>query len=165
MNKQKKVICLDRYRKRRAIDVSELVFRPSVYGILIEGGNILLSPNNEGKYDFPGGGMEVGETVEVALLREFREETGLQIRVGQVLACQSQFYKIDEPGVAWNVIAMFFACHRVGGELSDEYFDNREKSILKMAEWISLDDVGKITFANTHPNNLEIIEKARRLVI
>lgn len=37
------------------------------------------SKNNPGKWDFPGGKMDPGESFESALKREVREETGLEV--------------------------------------------------------------------------------------
>lgn len=62
----KKVICRDHEEKLYEVGVDKLKFRPSVYGILIEDGKVLLSRQWEG-YDFPGGGIELGETVEEVL--------------------------------------------------------------------------------------------------
>ena len=53
------------------------------YGLLMEVNKILLIKKKTGPYDglldLPGGSLEFGETPEVALKREFMEETGLDI--------------------------------------------------------------------------------------
>lgn len=59
--------------------------RPSVRGILIRDGKIAMVHSL--KYDyykFPGGGMEDGESLELALLREVAEESGLQVIPGSI---------------------------------------------------------------------------------
>lgn len=59
--------------------------RPSSRGIILREGRVLL--NHIGKYDcfeFPGGGIESGETPEEALIREIAEETGYVVKPGSV---------------------------------------------------------------------------------
>ena len=58
-------------------------------GILVEGGRVLLSGNRwySGKplvWTLPGGRAEDGEGVGEAVVREFLEETGLQVEVGEL---------------------------------------------------------------------------------
>ncbi len=58
------------------------VTRLGVYGVSIQDGNILLVQQKGGPYagklDFPGGGIEFGETPEQALRREFMEEVAME---------------------------------------------------------------------------------------
>lgn len=57
-----------------------IISRPSVRGLVIRGGRILMVHSL--KYDyykFPGGGIEAGETQREALCREVVEETGMVV--------------------------------------------------------------------------------------
>ena len=52
--------------------------RPSARAIVIENGRVAMVYSQKyGHYKFPGGGIEVGESREAALVREAREEAGL----------------------------------------------------------------------------------------
>ena len=53
---------------------------------------------------FPGGGIESGETPEQAAIREFREEIGLEIRLG------AQIWKNITP---WNVALTWFSAELI----------------------------------------------------
>ncbi len=59
--------------------------RPSVRGIIVQDGRLVMVHSL--KYDyykFPGGGIEQDETHEQALIREVREETGLNVLPGSI---------------------------------------------------------------------------------
>ncbi len=65
--------------------------RVRVGGVLVRGGAILLAahrgllPGNAVFWSPPGGGWAFGESLKAGLRREFREETGLAVRVGRQL--------------------------------------------------------------------------------
>ena len=65
--------------------------RVRIGGLLLRDGAFLLAAHrgllaNEAPFwSPPGGGWQFGESIQAALVREFREETGLEVRVGRFL--------------------------------------------------------------------------------
>lgn len=91
--------------------------RPRVCGICIENDKVLMLKHEPGfsmPYFWlpPGGGVEVGETIENALKREFLEETSLEIKVGRLLFT-NQFIHLPV-----HAIEFFFLVEVIGGTLS-----------------------------------------------
>lgn len=63
----------------------EYVFSYRVAGICMQKGKVLLQkPSNDTAFAFPGGHVAFGETNAQALLREFQEEIGVDISVGDL---------------------------------------------------------------------------------
>ncbi|MEU1546814.1 NUDIX domain-containing protein [Nocardia sp. NPDC005745] len=50
-----------------------------------EGRILLIRRTDNGKYSIPGGGLEAGETVTQAVVREVQEETGIDVRVTELI--------------------------------------------------------------------------------
>jgi ADP-ribose pyrophosphatase YjhB (NUDIX family) len=159
---EKEIICTDLNGKQVSVPLSKLTFRPSVYGVIIEDGKILLSKQWGDGYDFPGGGIDLGESIIDALKREVKEETGLDVEIGRIVACENSFFKFRFEDKCVQSILMFYLCKRVGGELTTEFFDEHEKKYAEMPEWISLDDIVKIKFYNS-ADSLKIIKDAIEL--
>lgn len=141
-----KVICHDIHHNEKEFDSEKLTHRPSVYGILIENNKILLSKQYDG-YDFPGGGIELHETIDQALVREFWEETGLKIKPGKIMCSDTSFF-IDARGQSFNCTLIYKIVEKVSGTLSKDNLDPEEKKYADMPEWIDLNDIGKIKFYN-----------------
>jgi ADP-ribose pyrophosphatase YjhB (NUDIX family) len=57
-----------------------MLIRPGVAAVIFEDGRVLLQRRDDtGRWGLPGGGVEPGESVRQALIREVREETGLEV--------------------------------------------------------------------------------------
>ncbi len=95
-----------------APEVSDLAYlRIGVSALIFENKNVLLALRADGDWwNLPGGGMERGETVEQAVRREVREETGLEVEVERLVGVYSKPQK--------NEVVLSFLCCRVGGELT-----------------------------------------------
>jgi ADP-ribose pyrophosphatase YjhB (NUDIX family) len=84
--------------------------------ILIEEDHILLVEQRVAEslareWSLPGGTLETDETLEACLVREVKEETGLDIAVDKLL------YVCDRIGDDKHVLHVTFAVHRLGGSL------------------------------------------------
>jgi len=161
----KKIICCDHQGKNYEVDASQLSFRPSVYGLLIENNKILLSKQWDG-YDFPGGGVYIDETVDEALKREFFEETGIKVEPIRPVYCTTSFFHpIHSPkhkDKYWNCVLVYFLVKKTGGDLSKENFDDEEKECLDMPEWVDVDKMPGLKFYNS-VNSVEVAKEALRI--
>jgi 8-oxo-dGTP diphosphatase len=156
-----KIICKDRNNKEYKVDSQDVSFRPSVYGIVIKDNKILLSKQWDG-YDFPGGGVEIQETVDQALIREFHEETGFDIKVGKIISCHSSFFKFLDINKYSNTILIYYLCKITGGQISKEFLDEHEQQYADLPEWIDIDQIDKIKFYNS-VDSVAIIKEAMAL--
>ncbi len=87
-------------------------FRIGVYALIFNGESILLAHRRDiDWWNLPGGGMEAGETVDEAMIREVREETGLKVRVEQLVGVYSKPQKQE--------VVLTFRCAVIGGSLCE----------------------------------------------
>jgi 8-oxo-dGTP diphosphatase len=101
-----------------------------------EEGKILMVKSPDRGWEIPGGQVEAGETITDALKREVKEETGIDIEVGDLKAVHSNISKRVQPdGISpiGSIVSFGFTGKAVSGELttSDEslevsWFDKEE---------------------------------------
>lgn len=95
--------------------------RPSVAvgAIVVEAGRVLLiergHPPNQGQWSVPGGRIEWGESMVEAVIREVREETGLDIEVGPLVELVERMDDADPP--TYHFIIVDFLARSRGGTL------------------------------------------------
>lgn len=64
--------------------------------------------SNIGRYDLVGGRLKPGERYDTALLREIKEETGLNVVIGSPVAVNEWRPVVrEEP---WQIVGIFFEC-------------------------------------------------------
>jgi len=141
-----KIITTDYYGNQYEADPVKISVQVHVYGIAIQDGKALISPQFDG-YDWPGGTFKVGEDTVQTLKREFKEETGFEIEPVKLLDIETSLFHHYKYGTDHHAILVFYLVKIVGGELSDEGFDADEREYAKLAEWVSLNDLRKMHLA------------------
>jgi ADP-ribose pyrophosphatase YjhB (NUDIX family) len=117
------------YPTRPYLAVSAAIFRD---------GKVLIvrraRPPAHGLYTLPGGGVELGETLEQAVIREVREETGLTIAPHGLVGFREAIARDAASRVQRHFVILPFAARWIAGEiaLNDE---------LAEADWRKLDSL------------------------
>jgi ADP-ribose pyrophosphatase YjhB (NUDIX family) len=116
--------------------------------VVDDAGRILLQRRaDSGNWSLPGGTMDIGETLGGAVVRETREETGLDVELTGILGVYTDPGHVIayEDGEVRQEFVVVFTARAVGGELaiSDEstdvrYIDPAELDALPMHESVRL---------------------------
>ena len=123
---------------------------PVVAALIVRDGRLLIARRPEGKnmagrWEFPGGKLECGESPEEAIEREIREELAAEIRAGRVY--QAIAYSYPEK----DVLLLFYAASVVSGEPRPV-----EEAEIR---WITLEELDEYTFA---PVDAMLVERLKR---
>ncbi len=125
--------------------------RIRVNGVLIEENKILMVKHKmSSERDFwstPGGGMHFGSPAQDNLCREFMEETGLTITIGEFL-CIHEY--LDTP---LHALECFFEVKRISGNatLGNDPELAPENQILSEIRWMTMADLQSLDKKTIHP--------------
>ena len=132
-------------------------FTIRVYGILLDRSRILVSDEYiRGGYftKFPGGGMELGEGTRECLKREFKEETNLDVEIGEHIYT-TDYYQVSGFNLSKQIVAIYYFVNPLGKinlTTKDVPFDfepyqiadpNGQSEVFRWIDWnnLSEDDV------------------------
>jgi 8-oxo-dGTP pyrophosphatase MutT (NUDIX family) len=154
--------CESIYGRRVPIQRERLTFRPSVYGVITEANKVLLvKTRSTGNYDFPGGGIDIGEPIEIALKREVWEEAGIEVEVEKLLHFEEGFFYYDPIDTAWHTLQFFYRCRPVTFQLrADDQVDDEEAM---QPRWLDLQSLSADQFRPTAGRVLQLLQRATSL--
>ena len=131
-------------------------------GIIVKDGKMLMNKRRDGraeynnKWEFPGGAIEVGESIEQSLLREVYEETGYKVKIKEKLP---MILNEVVPKYEYQVFLLPFICSIKSGRLAPA--DNEVAD----SDWFTISSALKkpIMTLNkeviNHKDNLKILKK------
>ena len=121
------------------------IVRPS--GILIEDGRLLLvkqDVNSARRWSLPGGKLEYGETIEQCLIREMKEETGLAVKVKELLYITDRFRHMNN-----HVVHITFLIAQTGEKLPLENWQHQDIKEIREVKMVPVEELTNYGFSPT----------------
>ena len=125
-----------------------------VGAVVLEARRVLLVERGQephkGLWSLPGGVLELGERLADGLRREVREETGLEIRLLELVEVFERILPDGEGRSEYHYVLIDYLCEKAGGKLCPGDDVSR-------AEWVELEHLGDYRITAGTP---AVIEKA-----
>jgi ADP-ribose pyrophosphatase YjhB (NUDIX family) len=122
----------------------QLNFKVRVTGILIEEERLLLVKqivDDSRSWSLPGGTLEIGETLEECIVREMKEETGLNVEIEKLL------YLCDRIDNERHVVHITFKLKKVGGMLELGYEPEDFANPITGIEMVPINELDRYGFS------------------
>ena len=122
-------------------------FRLRAAAIIIENGCVLFATNDVEKYYYSiGGGVEIGETAEEAVLREVYEETGICYEIDRLAFIEENFFARNDgamKGLACHEITFFFLMKPRGTQEINSHSMTFNETIVEKMCWLPIAELSK----------------------
>ena len=120
----------------------------AVAGVVIHNNSVLLvkKSNLEELWSFPGGAIEIGETLHEALTREILEETSIIIKVGDQIENVNVIRKDANDKIKIHYVLSFYECAYISGQpqFGDDVVAAKWHQISKINEIKLIDGASRI---------------------
>ncbi|MHA1583106.1 MAG: NUDIX hydrolase [Candidatus Baldrarchaeia archaeon] len=114
--------------------------------VIVKGDKVLLIKRagdpGRGLWSIPGGLVELGEKIKDAVRREVKEETGLDVRVGEIADVTEIITRDEEGKVKYHFVIVDFFAEVLRGEL-------KPSSDALEAKWVEFKDLRKYRLTET----------------
>ncbi|GHF77045.1 NUDIX hydrolase [Kitasatospora xanthocidica] len=134
----------DYFDDPRAPKAQRIVPAVTAFVVSAQGELLLERRSDNGRWGMPGGVLEIGEDLSGAVVREVREETGIDVEVTGLVGTYSDPGHVIEfsDGEVRQEFSLCFRARPVGGELSasTESFEVR---------WVSREELESLDIAPT----------------
>ena len=108
LDKVKDLFCCETGYQTPKLDTRAAIF---------QNGKILLVRESSGLWSLPGGWVDVDISVKENVIKEVKEEAGLDVTADTVIAVQDR-EKHNRPVYAWKVCKVFVLCSVTGGSFT-----------------------------------------------
>ncbi len=122
------------------MSLKPISFSCRIYGILIENKKVLMTRSrfiDREFVNFPGGGVEIGEAPQDALIREYQEETGLAIKIGKILFSSQKLHLSTQRPI--QIVSSFWRVEKTAGRLKE---NGNNDDVLKLF-WAEISSIPK----------------------
>lgn len=114
--------------------------------IIVHNGKMLLEKRKndpgKGRWSVPGGVVELGENVTQTVIREVKEETGLDVAEPEHIDVVDQITRDENGRIKYHFVIIDYLVNLKGGTLN-------AASDADALQWVSLDDVEKYDLTST----------------
>lgn len=114
---------------------------PAASAVVVDDtGRVLLHLRvDTGNWSIPGGGMEPGESIAECVIREVREETGIEVRPVRLVGVYSHPSHVVayDDGEVRQEFSVCFACEPVGGDTDASSNESEDVRWFSARNWAS----------------------------
>jgi len=138
-----------------------------VGAVVVDGESVLLIRRGQeplkGEWSLPGGAVELGETLDAAIVREVREETGLDIAVGPVVEVLDRLRLASDGRVRFHYVLIDFLCRPAASASGPRSASSSSTAPIASAsdadaaEWVDVKDLAAYRVADA---TVRVIRKA-----